>query len=325
MNSIETIYYNPNEYASFPSLAFNPLDNSLYCIFRIAHTRTYYTHIDTRSKAIIMKRHIDDDGNWTKVNELTHNKSSGIQDASILIYNGIFYITYFIWRNTVPTKPFTKERRFVELDGVYLWTTDDPSKSFSHSDVILYRSSMATSEPIVPYGSHLLIPAYELYNNKDRSILYDITTDEIFTVIGQSDELEFQEPSTCRWYNLLISMLRVPSKTGSKLYVVYAEGAEPYYTGLDGVSPNLITLSNNDLLCTFCRRINNPSIRASFSKDSGLTWGNEIILAQNAGGWDVGYPSTVQLPDGSFITAYYWYTKEDRIRQIECIRWNRDY
>jgi len=161
--------------------------------------------------------------------------------------NLIFFRVPIVYSNKT-SKLFTKKRNEVEIVGTYLLTTTDITEPLLSSNAILYHNQLATSEPIVPYRNRLLISGYELHNSKDRAILYDIVSDEIFTIIGQDDDLEFQEPSTCQWYNLLISIMRVPFKTGSRLYVVYADGAKPHYTGLDGVSPNLITLSNNHLV-----------------------------------------------------------------------------
>ena len=43
---------------------------------------------------------------------------------------------------------------------------------------------------------------------------------------------------------------------------------------------------------------------ASVSKDRGATWSDPNILVQYAP-FDGGYPSSVQLSDGTIVTAYY--------------------
>ena len=37
-----------------------------------------------------------------------------------------------------------------------------------------------------------------------------------------------------------------------------------------------------------------------------MTWGEEIVLRDDGGSPDLGYPRTVQRPDGTIITVYYF-------------------
>ena len=46
-------------------------------------------------------------------------------------------------------------------------------------------------------------------------------------------------------------------------------------------------------------------IRAVVSCDNGETWGEEIVLTDDATHIDLGYPSTVERDDGSLLTVYY--------------------
>lgn len=72
------------------------------------------------------------------------------------------------------------------------------------------------------------------------------------------------------------------------------------------------------------------------STDGGETWhsqvtphpyaGNGCAIAQTANDGldhDMGYPSSVQLPDGSIFTTYYWHG-EDQIRHIRSHSWRVD-
>ena len=42
------------------------------------------------------------------------------------------------------------------------------------------------------------------------------------------------------------------------------------------------------------------------TEDEGRTWGEGIILRHDGNGWDLGYPRTVQRPDGEILTMYYF-------------------
>ena len=50
-------------------------------------------------------------------------------------------------------------------------------------------------------------------------------------------------------------------------------------------------------------------IRALLSCDGGKTWGNEIILRDDGGGRDLGYPRSIQRKDGKGVTVYYFWEK----------------
>jgi hypothetical protein len=62
------------------------------------------------------------------------------------------------------------------------------------------------------------------------------------------------------------------------------------------------------LLMTFGRRRRPLGCGALTSGDGGATWDedHEAILAGDGIGNDVGYPSTVQLDDGTLVTAMYF-------------------
>ena len=76
--------------------------------------------------------------------------------------------------------------------------------------------------------------------------------------------------------------------------------------GLDGYPPHLIRLADGKLLSVYGRRRGNLGEFACLSDDQGRTWDvkNEIKLAGHWNG-DLGYPASVQLPDGTILTVYY--------------------
>ena len=69
-------------------------------------------------------------------------------------------------------------------------------------------------------------------------------------------------------------------------------------------------MRNGWLLVSYGRRKEPFGERACLSRDGGETWdtAHEIALSSailEGGGGDMGYPSSVQLPDGSIWTVYY--------------------
>jgi hypothetical protein len=63
-------------------------------------------------------------------------------------------------------------------------------------------------------------------------------------------------------------------------------------------------------------------IRARLSDDQGQTWGPEFILRADGRNWDLGYPRTVQRPDGQLVTAYYFNDHRAKERYIAATIWD---
>ena len=63
-------------------------------------------------------------------------------------------------------------------------------------------------------------------------------------------------------------------------------------------------------------------IRARISSDGGESWGEEIVLRKDAAVWDLGYPRTVQRPDGKLVTIYYYNDAAETERYIGATIWD---
>ena len=83
---------------------------------------------------------------------------------------------------------------------------------------------------------------------------------------------------------------------------------EGLLTGFHKHPPSLIRLKDNRLVLTYGNR-RNGNIEARLSKDDGKMWDAPLRLFQTSG--DMGYPSTVQLPDGRMVTVFY--AKQSRL------------
>jgi sialidase-1 len=72
-----------------------------------------------------------------------------------------------------------------------------------------------------------------------------------------------------------------------------------------GYPSHLVKLKDGTLITTYGWREKPMGIRAKISRDHGQSWSNEIVLTDDAATWDLGYPSTAQLADGSLVTIWY--------------------
>jgi hypothetical protein len=99
---------------------------------------------------------------------------------------------------------------------------------------------------------------------------------------------------------------------GIQLFSSDDEGAtwqflsEPVGPYDSGNPPAMIRLADGRIALTYGQRLAPFGMRARISEDNGATWEDEIVLRDDAGTGDLGYPRTVQRPDGKILTVYYY-------------------
>lgn len=92
----------------------------------------------------------------------------------------------------------------------------------------------------------------------------------------------------------------------------------------EGNPPSMIRLQDGRVCLTYGYRKAPYGIRARLSSDGGRTWAPEIILRADGGGRDLGYPRTVQRPDGKIVTIYYFHDQPLGDRYIAATIWSPD-
>jgi hypothetical protein len=91
----------------------------------------------------------------------------------------------------------------------------------------------------------------------------------------------------------------------------------------EGNPASIIRLADGRVCLTYGHRAVPYSIRARLSGDGGRTWGREITLRDGGGGRDIGYPRSVQRPDGKVVTVYYfWDRKTGPERYVAATVWD---
>ena len=92
-------------------------------------------------------------------------------------------------------------------------------------------------------------------------------------------------------------------------------------TGLwNGSSGALALLEDGRLACCYGNR-NVRRMRGRVSSDSGVTWGEEIDLTDEAWEADLGYPQMIRNHKGELVSVYYIATRERRHSFIEAAIW----
>ena len=92
-------------------------------------------------------------------------------------------------------------------------------------------------------------------------------------------------------------------------------------TGVGGNPPTLDRLHDGRLCLVYGYRDAPHQIHARLSEDEGNTWGGPIVLRDHAGCHDIGYPRTVQRPDGTVVTVYYFCDRPDGERYLAATLW----
>jgi hypothetical protein len=77
-----------------------------------------------------------------------------------------------------------------------------------------------------------------------------------------------------------------------------------------GNPPSMIRLSDGSVCLTYGYRAAPYGIRARLSRDGGRAWSPEVMLRDDGAGRDIGYPRSVQRPDGRVVTVYYFWDRE---------------
>jgi hypothetical protein len=90
----------------------------------------------------------------------------------------------------------------------------------------------------------------------------------------------------------------------------------------EGNPPSLLRLKDGRLFLAFGYRAEPYGMRATLSSDEGRTWSDPIILRDDGGGRDLGYPRSVQRPDGKVVVIYYFHDAPTSDRYIAATIWD---
>ena len=111
------------------------------------------------------------------------------------------------------------------------------------------------------------------------------------------------------------SLFQSVSNDGGKTW----SQAEPF--GFHGSPPHLLVHSSGALICVYGYRQEPYGERLMISHDSGESWAYDYILRDDGPASDLGYPSTVELNDGSLLTMYY--QKRESTEEKCSLLWSR--
>ena len=109
--------------------------------------------------------------------------------------------------------------------------------------------------------------------------------------------------------------LQTESSDGGKTW------SEPHSIGVWGLPSHLLRLNDGRLLMTYGHRRPPYGNQARLSHDHGRTWSEPMIVSGDGIGGDLGYPSTVQLDDGTLVSVWYEVMKDSPRAVLRQARW----
>jgi len=87
-----------------------------------------------------------------------------------------------------------------------------------------------------------------------------------------------------------------------------------------GAPGDIVEMADGRLVCVYGYRLAPPGIRARVSEDGGRTWGRELVLRDDGGSWDLGYPRVIEVAPGRLLTVYYMNRRDDLIQMNGGVR-----
>lgn len=109
--------------------------------------------------------------------------------------------------------------------------------------------------------------------------------------------------------------LQTESRDGGKSWSV------PHPINVWGLPSHLLRLRDGRLLMSYGHRRPPIGNLVRLSSDDGATWSAPLTISNDATSGDMGYPSTVECDDGSFVTVWYEKLKESPLAQLRQARW----
>ena len=189
------------------------------------------------------------------------------------------------------------------------------------------------SDPVIQLpNDDLLIPMYGTMSGEMHRVMIMRSGDggrswgdPVTAAFDPLGNVSFEEPSLLYLPSgKLICMIRV-HRLAEEEYGYYLYQTDSYDLGktwstprptpIWGHPPHMVHLSSGKILCVYGYRRIPFGVRACLSHDDGESWDiqNELILRADGIDRDVGYPTSVQLADGTIFTVWYMTEAKDAV------------
>ncbi len=335
------IYRNEDSFCGPISMLTRLGDGGILLAFREAKWRGWGSHLDPTTRVSSLRSY-DEGRTW--ISPVTIDSAGGNGCAVTTLSDGILLANAFHWVTAPIEHPerlagMPLQRKVDKLGlaaangGVYFTRSETDGYTWAPqwrvADLEGVNGLACYSPPLELDGGELLLPVI----GESRMSIALRSTDHglnwgspSFITDDADADMQFHETRLARNPSgQVLAMHRTPDGNYFRNFSddngytwsdtedtgIWCEGSSP---------PDLRILSDGRLLLTRGYRKKPFGVRARVSEDGGHTWENPIVLRDDGADRDVGYPSTIELDDGSLLTAYYWHDHDD-IRHLQQTRW----
>jgi sialidase-1 len=338
------IYEDAQFYAAFPSVVRRP-DGELLVAFRRAPARRAFgelreSHVDPNSY-LVMVRSRDGGRSWTQDPELIYAHAfGGSQDPCLLaLRDGTLLCTSYGWSFLRPDavarlkSPYFQNREGVIFLGGYLVRSDDGGRTWSGPT---YPPHITPEINFDPHGRP--VPAYNrgaLVEGKDGRIFWVVAANDSQNPRKTSNHLLVSDDKGMTWrytapvavdpkvafnevsiYETprgdLVAFLRTAGFNDHAVIVRSTDGGKTFQPwqdmGFQGHPLHALRLADHRVLLVYGYRHPPYGIRARILNPECTDFATaaEIVIRDDGGTTDLGYPWSVQLDDRRALVVYYF-------------------
>jgi hypothetical protein len=212
---------------------------------------------------------------------------------------------------------YIKQAGADKFGGSFFLFSDDNGKTFTRP---VKAPAFAPHGPAIAADGTLYQPSLGNDNGKRQVYMYKGTPDATkWEKIGLIAEMplsvnaKYEEPHTVILRDgTMVTAIRVPMPGDGYMRISFSKDmgktwSEPIKTPVKGYPQHLLELKDGRLLATYGYRYTPMGVRGCISYDGGKTWDieNEIIIQNNGGNVDLGYPVSIELDNGEVLCVYY--------------------
>jgi sialidase-1 len=330
-----TIFREPDTYAVFPSLYLEPRTERLYTSFRAGGPRS---HINAAGSGTVSM--VSDDGGktWQRGEAAPSTPFTGPHGRQVRVWCKW-------WQEHPADQRAALEQQGYEVHdvregvvaicaGAVCSRSADGGKTWQDQEIRMPSMAVLASgmnSRQLPDGT-ILFPVYgkaKAGQNDSSWVLRSADYGETWQLIpvGSRPQSHLNEPEIVQTASGRLLMAMRTGVGDDHLWQAVSDDRGLTWhglkdTGVKGHPPDLLRLQDGRLLLTYGFRHDPTGIRAVVSADNGETWDLDHVwtLRDDGGGFDLGYPHSVQLRDGTVVTVYY-FVRPGGMQYIACSRW----
>ncbi len=305
------------------------------------------THICACGKSVLFTS--KDNGETWDAGQIINDSVADDRDTGLLeLADGRLLLTWFA--SDIRVYINEKNRKYYEPTFPVLETLDEKEIAANIGSFIRFRNPDGTWSKrqqvlaSAPHGPIQLKNGNIFYlgsrfgrENADGSINYKMGDSRAICAIKSSDggktwqtlSVFGENTRLCEPHAIelddgsIIGHLR-EDKTFSIQQVISTDGgktwSKPQHLAF-GSPPHLMRHSSGVLICSYGWRRAGYGQRVMFSTDNGKTWSTDWIIRDDGENYDLGYPCTIELDDGSLLTVYYQHLPGRKHAAILASKW----